>query len=210
MSSLPNVTALPSLPRQTPGRLGSGTVDLLKAPGRWLRSSGLAASHQRAKLRRAASRNQPIVLGTVARPWQPDADSASALESLAAFGGLEIRITTQSPRLLRSLPTLTALDRDHAIQVDVVVTGPDLRARGVREGLGVVRRLTSEGIATRLLVGARELSGTDPRRFFAAARQAGASDVQATSRRGCSEREQARFERLRLQHGFPLAAVGRG
>lgn len=209
MSSLPNVTALPSLPRHHPGRLGLGAVDLLKTPWRWLRSSSLAASHQRAKLRRAASRNQPIVLGSAARPWSPEPATASALESLKAFGGLEIRITTRSPRLLRSLPTLTALDRDHAIQVDVVVAGPDLRARGVREGLGVVRRLAEEGIATRLLLSARELAGADPRRFFAAARQAGAGDVRSTSRRS-DGREQARFERLRLQHGFPLAHVGRG
>lgn len=210
MSSLPNVTALPSFPRHHPGRLGLGTVDLLKSPWRWLQSSGLAASHQRAKLRRAASRNQPIVLGSAARPWSPDTTSASALESLAAFGGLEIRITTRSSRLLRSLPTLTALDRDHAIQVDVVVAGPDLRARGVREGLGVIRRLSEEGIATRILVSARELAGADPRRFFAAARQAGAGDVRATVKRGSDQRKQARFERLRLQHGFPLAHVGRG
>ncbi len=210
MSSLPNATALPFLPRHLPGRLGPGTADLLKTPWRWLRSSGLAASHQRAKLRRAASRNRPIVLGSTARPWSPDTANASALESLAAFGGLEIHITTRSPRLLRSLPALTALDRDHAIQVDIVVAGPDLRARGVREGLGVVRRLAAEGIATRLLVTARELAGTDPRRFFVAARQAGASDVRAAAKHGSDEREQARFERLRLQHGFPLAHAGRG
>jgi hypothetical protein len=208
MSSLPNVSALP-LPRPSPGRIGPGAFDLLETSWRWLRSSGLGASHQRARLRRAASKHQPIVLGTAARPWSPDAESASALRSLAAFGGLEIHITSRSPGLVQSLPTLTALDRDHAVQVDVVVSGPDLRVRGVREGLGVVRRLAAEGIATRLLVGPREAEGADPRRFFAAAFQAGASDVQA-SKRTRGEREAVRFERLRLQHGFPRAHVGRG
>ena len=214
MSSLLLATALPtSLP--LPGGLRPGAIDILSKLRRAARSDRRAESRQRNRILRAASRHQPIVLGTAARPWEParrsSPESSSPLESLKSFGGLEIQITAQSPRALQELEVLIELDRDHAVHVDVVVDDVSLRSRKTQGALQMARRLVGEGLSTRVLVLADGLrDGQDRlRRFFEAVRDAGASDVRTESR-GAEDRRASRFARLRLQHGFPLAQPGRG
>ena len=126
------------------------------------------------------------------------------LAALRPFSGLQIRITTRSPKILDDLAVLIELDRDHAVSVDVVIADPDLRSGRVRDGLRLVRSLTREGILTRV-----QLPSSGGRRLFEAARRAGAFDVK-TGETDASTDGSRRFQRLRLQHGFPAAQAGRG
>jgi DNA repair photolyase len=164
-------------------------------------------------IRRSLLRREPVVAGTVAAPYEPAGSSESPLRLLAAAEGLEIGITTASPRIGRELDLLVELDRRHSVTVRMVVSMP------VRPGtvarLGAVRSLAAEGITTRLHVtlaaGARE---ADLRALLAEAREAGVYDIETDveieagpqSRRSLL----TAFRSLRLEHGFPRDVPGRG
>ncbi len=219
MSALPSVTTFPALPRAS--RPPAPTVFTPAAPAspvpaailRSLRRLGrrldrLAAPRRAARLerrlRRAARRGTPFVLGTPERPYEPEA--RVPWEILGSAAGLAVRVTTRSPEILRELPVLAALDRRHAVAVDVVVGDPDRAPRRLR----AVEGLAAEGIATRVLLRPRASStlGEDRlRSLFAAARRAGAVDLRLVGRRSAWAR---RFRRLRLEHGFPRPQPCRG
>lgn len=195
-----------------------------------------------------------IILGTVDAPYVPEdgrRDLARLREMLEARGPLRllkpvrplrplsmareltISITTRSPLLLHDLDLLAELDRDHVVNVDVLLPAldPDLVRRlephvqappAPLARLELVRRLTSEGIATRLLcrllapaLRAVATSNTDEpgerhlHALFTAAGEAGAWDLvaaqAATDRLGHTI-----FNRLRLEYGFPRGTPGRG
>lgn len=159
------------------------------------------------KLRKAARRGEPIVLGSAAEPYEPGQSlSPSFLEDLARMEGLEISITARSPRILRDLELLVELDKRHAVAVRVMIEpgAPDL---GIR--LQAVRSLALEGIATRILVVPGIGDEADLRELLEEAREAGAHDVEPGS---LSPRDAflATFRRLRLEHGFPRPTAGRG
>lgn len=198
-------------------------------------------------LRRALLRREPIVLGTDgADPYSVETLEKtqpgfvrSLLEGLARLDGLEVAITTRSPRVLQDLSLLTELDQRHAVRVDVPLAAVDRelakriepREPEPEARLWAVSQLAAEGIATRVLVkpilpGVND--GEDAlRALFEAALEAGACDVVAGAipaarpRRlpwgpwGAAEdrsREDllTTIRRLRLEHGFPRATAGRG
>lgn len=169
------------------------------------------------RLRKAALRRQPLVIGAPAEPYDPADDerfgaARSLLSDLLRQEGLEITVTTGTPRILRDLELLVELDKRHAVAVRVMVpaAAPELQ-------LQAVRALAAEGIATTVLcapVDSDEGEGEEAlRRSFAAASEAGARDVEVDAPApGRPERERflSLFRRLRLEHGFPRETAGRG
>ncbi len=197
-------------------------------------------------LRRALLRREPIVLGMDgADPYSvealekaPPGFVRSLLQGLTRLDGLEVAITTRSPRVLQDLSLLTELDQRHTVRVDVPLPAVDrdlARRIEPREPepearLWAVSQLAAEGIATRVVVKPL-LPGVNDgekslRALFEAALEAGASDVvadaipaarprrlpwghRATADRA-SEDLLATIRRLRLEHGFPRPTSGRG
>lgn len=130
--------ALPFGSAKTAGKPGGDTHDL-----------EVAALER--KLRRAALRGQPIVLGTVDIPYEPvrrlrhpgfnrsplAALDLSGMPGLGMSGpsgtsgtseiveGLAVSITTRSPLILRDLDLLAELDRRHAVTVHVTLPTVD-------------------------------------------------------------------------------------
>ena len=174
-ATLPFVPALPTLP---------GTAQPDPAVEAWLR--------------RALLRREPIVLGTDgADPYSTEAAqpgfARSVLQGLTRLDGLEVAITTRSPRVLQDLSLLTELDQRHVVRVDGPLAAVDLelakriepREPEPEARLWAVSQLASEGIATRVLVkpilpGVND--GEDSlRALFEAALEAGACDVVAGS-----------------------------
>lgn len=164
------------------------------------------------KVRRAAVRREPVVLGTAATPYEP-AREASPLEALRSLGdGLEIAITTASPRILGELELLAELDRRHSVTVRLLVPVPTPLDPGPR--LRAAQSLASEGITTVLLLAPIAAAREEEMRFFLeAAREAEVHDVEieiAHLRRVERPALQDTFRRLRLEYGFPRASAGRG
>lgn len=169
------------------------------------------------RLRKAARRGAPLGIGTVAEPYDPAGDryepARSLLSELVRKEGLEISITTRSPRILYDLDLLVELDKRHAVTVRVLVSSPAERG----PLLHAVRTLAAEGIATKL-VWAPEASGTGDAEkilpaLFTEAWEAEALDVEVeppSLPRPARERLLATLRRLRLEHGFPRELPGRG
>ncbi|MEA2695101.1 MAG: hypothetical protein QOJ16_4488 [Acidobacteriota bacterium] len=180
---------------------------------------------------KAVRRGRPIVLGTVAVPFTLEASTRPLLAALSRAEGLEVSITTRSPLIVRHVELLADLDRRSAVTVRMLIptVDPELaaslepEAADPRARLRAVRQLSEEGIETRVLC-SPWLPGLHDREsilspLFAAAREAGAYDVQlpreshagertlSASRR---DRRLALFQRLRLEHGFPQTIPGRG
>lgn len=163
-------------------------------------------------LRRALLRREPIALGMDGTdPYSVEALSVanlktgaktppgfvrSLLQSLTRLDGLEIAITTRSPRVLQDLSLLTELDQRHTVRVDIPLPSVDrdlVRQIEPREPepearLWTISQLAAEGIATRVLVkpllpegGAGGSDGRDGdnalRALFEAALTSGACDV---------------------------------
>jgi DNA repair photolyase len=170
------------------------------------------------RLRKAALRREPIVVGSAASPYEPAAgrvEENPLRRVLLREEGLEIAITTGTPRILRELDLLAELDRRHSVAVRMVV--PATGAHDPEPRLRAVRGLTAEGIATSVLLsplppGSR--SREEILRFLLEeALEAGALDVEIDARslrRGERDHLVSLFWRLRLEYGFPRRASGRG
>lgn len=194
-------------------------------------------------LRRAILRREPVVLGTAgADPYSVDSGQAtfvrSLLQALTRVEGLEVAITTRSPRILQDLSLLIELDQKHMVRVDVPLpaTDPELALRieprepEPQARLWAVSQLAAEGITTKVVVkpvlpgvndGEAELQA-----LFEAAGKAGAWDIALETvpaaraqlnlwpgaRKGGAGRDAllTLFRRLRLEHGFPRTQPGRG
>ncbi len=169
------------------------------------------------RLRRAALRRQPIALGTAAHPYEPAAgrrEENPLRRALLREEGLEIAITTGTPRILRELDLLVELDRRHAVAVRMVV--PITAADDPEPLMRAVRGLAAEGIAASVLLspapGTRNSEET-LRFLLEEAREAEALDVEIDAERLCRAELASlisTFRRLRLEYGFPRRAVGRG
>jgi len=195
-------------------------------------------------LRRVLLRREPIALGVDgADPYSVEPGQGvfvrSLLQALTRLDGLEISITTRSPRVLQDLSLLTELDQRHTVQVDVPLPAvdPELARRieprepAPEARLWAVSQLAAEGLATRVVVkpllpGVNE--GEDAlQALFEAALEAGAWDVVPGAvpvaraqlalwpgarkvTEGGREALLTLFRRLRLEHGFPRAMPGRG
>jgi DNA repair photolyase len=167
------------------------------------------------KIRRAALRREPILLGTVDAPYEP-AREASPLAALRPMGdGLKVAVTTASPRILNELELLAELDRRHSVTVRMIAPFPAALDPGPR--LRAAQTLASEGITTVLLLvpatSTAVPSGADLRLFFAAAREAEIHDVAIET--GLFPRAerlswQDTLQDLRFEYGFPQGTVGRG
>lgn len=165
------------------------------------------------ELRRAVARKEPIVIGSAADPYDPAVQGVARclLETFLRQEGLEIAITTRSPRIQKDLEMLVELDKRHSVTVRVAVEpGQEEAAR-----MHAARVLASEGITTVVLCRAMEGSGgeADLRPILAEAREAGVFDVEIdalTLPRTERAPVLATFRRLRLEHGFPLDVPGRG
>lgn len=167
------------------------------------------------RLRRAALRGRPVVLGTPAAPYVPG--GRSPLAALEGVEGLEISVVTRSPEITGELGLLADLDRRCSVTVDLLLDPEDPAPRA---RLDAVSRLAAEGIAVRVLC--RLVDGVNDgeaalRKMLAAARDAGASDVHplaAPHSRLRPHRETGAaldtFRRLRLEYGFPRQMPGRG
>jgi len=160
------------------------------------------------QVRRSLLRREPVVLGTAAEPYAPVL-SRSPLHLLLAEEGLEIRITTSTPRIQREIDLLVELDRRHSVEVRMLV-------RSVGDSpplLEAVRGLAAEGIAMTLLFQAFP-GGEETLRFLLEETlAAGALEVEMETgslRRSERARLLALFRRLRLEYGFPRGMVGRG
>ncbi|HEX3131441.1 MAG TPA: hypothetical protein VH394_29155 [Thermoanaerobaculia bacterium] len=195
-------------------------------------------------LRRVLLRKEPIVLGTDgADPYAAETSqpgfARSLLQGLTRLDGLEVAITTRSPRVLQDLSLLTELDQRHAVRVDIPLAAVDCelakkiepREPEPEARLWAVAQLASEGINTRILIKPL-LPGVNDgeealRALFEAALEAGACDVVvgaipaarprrlpwgswATTEDRSREDLLATIRRLRLEHGFPRATPGRG
>jgi DNA repair photolyase len=156
------------------------------------------------RLRKAVLRREPVSLGTVASPYEPAAGrDASALGVLLKEEGLEVSITTATPRVLREIDLLVDLDRRHSVTVRMIIpAGEDPAAR-----MQAVRTLAAEGIATSVLLPSADRS------LLEQAWEAGAWDVEidaSSSKRSERAPLLEDFRRLRLEHGFPRGVPGRG
>ena len=156
------------------------------------------------RLRKAVLRREPVSLGTVAAPYEPAArQDASALGILLKEEGLEVSITTATPRILREIDLLADLDRRHSVTVRMIV--PDNEDPAAR--MQAVRTLAAEGIATSLLLPVAD------RDLLEQAWEAGAWDVEidvSSVKRAERAPLLEDFRRLRLEHGFPRGVPGRG
>jgi DNA repair photolyase len=171
---------------------------------------------------RRARHGVPITVGTPDHPYEPSGRSLDLLEGLEER---EISIVTGSPRIFDEIDTLVDLDRRCSVTVDLIVpVGPE-GAAALGWKLEAVTRLSSEGIAARVLCplpDGVEVGEPVLRRLFAAAREAGAWDVRphtAPRKQGFLSRTRTRteppptlatFSRLRLEYGFPREMSGRG
>jgi DNA repair photolyase len=167
------------------------------------------------KVRRAALRREPVLLGTVAAPYEP-AREASPLTALLPLGdGLEVTVTTASPRIVQEVELLARLDRRHSVTVRMIAEIPAPFDPGPR--LRAAQTLASEGITTLLLL-APATPDTAPRegelrRFFATAREAGIHDVEIAAtplHRDARDAWENAYRCLRLEYGFPQQTAGRG
>ncbi len=126
--------------------------------------------------------------------------------------GLEIAITTASPRILGELELLAELDRRHSVTVRLLIPVPVFLDPGPR--LRAAHSLAAEGITTVLLLAPTATAREEEMRFFLeAAREAEVHDVEietAPLRRADRTALQDTFRRLRLEYGFPRASAGRG
>jgi DNA repair photolyase len=209
-----------------------------------------AADSLERELRRRDLRAQPIAIGTATDPYQPAEHhfeiTRSILEVLSRVEGLELSITTKSPLILRDLDLLTRLDRSHSMTAQITITTLDpglsrrleQRAPDPQARLRAVRALTAAGIATSVFcmpVMPEINDGEDVLSpLFAAARDAGASDVVASPlflQSAARDRfipwlrsefpglepvysklygRMTTFRHLRLVYGFPRRSAGRG
>lgn len=169
------------------------------------------------RVQRAALRREPVVLGTAAAPYEPvgRGGESSPLRRLLSCGdGLEITVTTASPRILGELELLTELDRRHSVTVKMVAAIPSSLDPGPR--LRAANSLAAEGITTVLLLSPSAGSGRieeEIRFLLERAREAEVHDVEiATGALRRAERATLRsaFQGLRLEHGFPRGSAGRG
>jgi len=192
------------------------TIPLLFVLSPALRSDpGVAALTRR--LRKAALRREPISLGTPAAPYEPLAgrrEENPLRQILLREEGLEIALTTGTPRILRELDLLVELDRRHSVAVRMVVPAS---STDTELSMQAVRGLAAEGIATTLLLSPAapgNRSGEETFRFLLeGALEAGALDVEIDApslRRGERFSLVGTFTRLRLEYGFPRGASGRG
>jgi DNA repair photolyase len=165
------------------------------------------------RVRRAALRRAPVVLGTAAAPYEPAGrrEASPLCQLLPAADGLEISIVTASPRIQAEVELLAELDRRHSVTVRLIVPVPSAFDPGPR--IRAAQGLAAEGIATILLLapagGAPGRSGPlepELRRLLAAAREAEVHDVEMADPGAL----RAAFQRLRLEHGFPRSFAGRG
>ena len=167
------------------------------------------------ELRRAVARKEPIVIGSAADPYDPAVQGVARclLETFLRQEGLEVAITTRSPRIQNDLDLLVELDKRHSVTIRMAVEpGQDGAAR-----MHAARVLASEGITTIVLccpVAAGIDGGeTGLRPLLAEAREAGIFDVEIeTLSLPRAERASilGTFRCLRLEHGFPLDVPGRG
>ncbi|HEY4565572.1 MAG TPA: hypothetical protein VIJ36_21530, partial [Thermoanaerobaculia bacterium] len=74
------------------------TLPLLFALSPTLQSDPVEMMERR--VRRAALRREPVVLGTADAPYEPPARGESPLRALLPADGLEVAITTATPRIL--------------------------------------------------------------------------------------------------------------
>src|SRR5919106_3577008 len=107
------------------------------------------------RLRRAARKGGPVVLGTAEEPY----NGGASLASLLRFEGLEVSITARSPEILRDLDVLVELDRKGSVTVDMVLAAVDpflsrrleprleQKTADPKARLQAVARLAAEGIA---------------------------------------------------------------
>ena len=153
-----------------------------------------AAESLRRRLKRIAP-GEPIAIGTATDPYQPaerhHGVTRSLLEVFADFSGLELWLTTKSPLILRDLDLLVELDTRHSIEVHVTLTTVDAhlarslepQAPAPSARLSTIARLAEAGLAVSVncmpvmpgINDGEEVLGP----LFAAAREAGARDVQA-------------------------------
>jgi DNA repair photolyase len=167
------------------------------------------------RLRKAVLRRQPILLGTRSAPYEPLAvqmEHNPLRRVLLGEEGLQIAITTGTPRILRELGLLVELDRRHSVAVRMVV--PAAGTDDPEARLRAVRGLAAEGLATSVLLSPAAATGEETFRFLLeGALETGTLDVEIDVRplrRGERASLLALFGSLRLEYGFPRRASGRG
>jgi DNA repair photolyase len=187
------------------------TLPLLFVLSPTLQSDPAEAMERR--VRRAALRREPVMLGTANTPYEPPARGESPLRTLLPLAdGLEVAVTTATPRILGELDLLAELDRRHSVTVRITAPLPATLDPGPR--LRAAHSLAAEGIATVLLLVPSRADCEEELRFFLEqAREAEIHDVEIETgglRRADRAPLRATFRRLRLECGFPRGVAGRG
>lgn len=170
------------------------------------------------RVRAAEQTRRPILVGDREQPFDDAAPDAARglralLEILKRRSGLEVRITSRSPLLLRELDSLVELDQSHAVSIDVPIATLDLEqaqaldpeAPNPHQSLWMVRKLAEHGLTTRVVLPADADLGSEEtlRPLAFAAAEHGAFDLDA-------DLESTLLHRLRLEIGFPRPLPGRG
>lgn len=182
------------------------------------------------RLQRAVLAGDPVVVGSARAPYRPAEVRhgliRSLLETALDVEGLNVAITTSSPLILLERDLLVELDKRHTVTVRVAVPTVnaalarriDSRTAEPAALLAAVSELSAERIDTLVLMTPVLASVNDSEasmeRVIEAAAEAGACDVEVfaegLARRSQRERFLEGFSRLRLIHGFPRHAAGRG
>jgi DNA repair photolyase len=174
------------------------------------------------RVRRAAVRREPVLLGTVAAPYEPVRENSPLAALLPLGDGLKVEITTASPRIAGEVELLADLDRRHSVTVRMIAPLPSRFDPGPR--LRAAQTLASEGITTFLLIAPAAPASlpnaapneADLRRLFAAAREAELHDVEIASDNFRRLRRDERddwadtLRQFRWEYGFPQRTAGRG
>ena len=182
------------------------------------------------RLERAVIAGDPVVVGSARAPYRPAEVRhgliRSLLETALDVEGLNVAITTSSPLILLERDLLVELDKRHSVTVRMAVPTVDAalarridsRSSDPADLLAAVSELSAERIATLVLMtpvtASVNASEACAERVVRAAAEAGACDVEAFAEGVTPRSERARFQetfgRLRLVHGFPRHAAGRG
>ncbi len=160
------------------------------------------------RLRKAVRRHEPVALGSLTAPYEPAAGrEAGPLATLVKEEGLEVSLTTATPRILREIDLLVDLDRRHSVTVRMMIpAGADPEPL-----MRTVETLSAEGIATSVLFTPDTEDVLRP--LLERAWDAGAWDVEidtASLKRSEKASVLEDFRRLRLENGFPRGLPGRG
>lgn len=169
------------------------------------------AEVERRRVQRVAERGRPVILGSLARPFEMTT-GREILDELRGHAGLSVHCVVETLDA-EAVARLTQLDHDHAVVVEVVGRGLGASAAAIRS----VRRLAEQGLEARLLLvlDIRQVAGAPSVRehtalaeLAAQVRDAGGTDLGLAE--PASEAWNGAVALQRFRYALPQARAGRG